>query len=84
MPHHHVQHVQNMGPILFARNENIAYVMPRGTAHAVTSCAHHAARACRQAGHPMYTWRTRNYLWTCHLRRPNDIYQKQLPHILSP
>ena len=32
-----------MGPILFARNENIAHVMPRDTARAVTSCAHHAA-----------------------------------------
>ena len=28
-----------MGPILFARNENIAHVMPRVTACAVTSCA---------------------------------------------
>ena len=44
-----------MWPNLFARNENIAYVMPNGTAHAVTSCTHHAARACRQAGHPMYS-----------------------------
>ena len=29
-----------MGPILFTRNENIAHVMPRVTAHAVTSCMH--------------------------------------------
>ena len=29
-----------MGPILFTCNENIAHVMPRVTAHAVTSCAH--------------------------------------------
>ena len=29
-----------MGPILFARNENIAHVMPHVTACAVTSCAH--------------------------------------------
>ena len=49
-----------MGPILFARNENIAHVMPRVTACAVTSCAHHAARARRQAGRPKYTWRARN------------------------
>ena len=42
MPHHHVQHAQNMGPNLFARNENIAYVMPGGTTCAVTSyaCVH--------------------------------------------
>ena len=39
-----------MGPILFVRNENIAHIMPRVTAHAVTSCAHRATRACRQAG----------------------------------
>ena len=35
-------------------NENIAHVMPCGTAHAMTSCAHCAAHARRQAGHPMY------------------------------
>ena len=39
MPCHHAQHVPNVGPILFARNENIAHVMPRVTARAVTSCA---------------------------------------------
>ena len=41
-----------MGPNLFMRNENSAYIMPRVTACAVTSCAHHVAHACRQAGHP--------------------------------
>ena len=51
MPHHHVQHMQNVGPNLFACNENSAYVMPCATAHAVTSCTHHAAHAHRQAGH---------------------------------
>ena len=38
MPHHHMQHARNMGPNLFRRNENIAYVMPHGTACALTSC----------------------------------------------
>ena len=47
-----MQHVRNVGPILFVRNENIAHVMPRVTAHAVTSCAHRTACAHRQAGHP--------------------------------
>ena len=47
MPHHHMQQVQNVGPNLFACNENIAYVMPRGTAHAVTSYAHHTVCARR-------------------------------------
>ena len=84
MPHHHVQHVQNMGPNLFAHNENIAYVMPCGTACAVTSCAHCVAHAHRQAGHPMYMWYARNYLWMCHSRKPNDIYQNQPHHILAP
>ena len=65
-----------MGPILFARNENIAHVMPRATAHAVKSCVHHAAHARKQAGHPNYTWCARIYLWTCRLRKLNDIYQK--------
>ena len=37
-----------MRPILFARNENIAHVMPRVTARAVTSCAHRAAHARRK------------------------------------
>ena len=63
MPCHHVQHAQNVGPNLFVHNENIAHIMPRGTAHAMTSCAHHVARARRQAGHPMYMCHTKNYLW---------------------
>ena len=33
-------------------NENSAYIMPHVTAHAVMSCAHHVAHACRQASHP--------------------------------
>ena len=57
MPRHHAPHAPNVGPILFARNANIAHVMPRVTARAVTSCAHFAARARRQAGRPNYTWR---------------------------
>ena len=76
MPHHHVQHAQNVGPILFMRNENIAHVMPRVTARAVKSCVHRVAHARQQASRPNYTWHTRIYLWTCHSRKPNDIYQK--------
>ena len=38
MPLHHVQHVQNVGPILFVRN--VAHVMPCVTAHAMMSCTH--------------------------------------------
>ena len=41
-----------MGPNLFARNENSAYVMPRVTAHAVTSYVHCMVHACGQARHP--------------------------------
>ena len=52
MPHHHAQHAQNMGPNLFMHNENSAYIMPRVTTHAVTSCTHRAAHAHRQAGCP--------------------------------
>ena len=76
MPRHHVQHVRNVGPILFARNENIAHIMPRVTARAVTSCAHRAARARRQAGCPNYTWRARKYLWMCRSHKLNYIYKK--------
>ena len=43
MPRHHVRHVRNVGPILFARNENIAHVMPHVTACAMMSCTHRAA-----------------------------------------
>ena len=75
MPHYHMQHARNMGPNLFARNENIAYVMPHGTAHAVMSYVHHMAHVRQQAGHPMYTWHARNYLWMCHSHRPNNIYE---------
>ena len=84
MPHHHTQHMRNVGPNLFVQNENIAHVMPCGTAQAMTSCMHHTAHARRQASHPMYMWRARNYLWTCHSHKPNEIYQKHLPHILAP
>ena len=63
------------GPNFFACNENIAHVMPRATAHAMTSCTHRMVHARRQAGHPIYTWHARNYLWMCSLRKPNDIYQ---------
>ena len=52
MPHHHVQHARNVGPNLFVHNENCDYVMPCVTTHAVTSCMHHVAHACRQAGCP--------------------------------
>ena len=76
MPHHHAQHAQNVGPILFVHNENIAHVMPRVTAHAVMSCMHRAAHAHLQAGRPNYTWHTRIYLWMCHSCKPNNIYQK--------
>ena len=64
MPRHHVQHVQNVGPILFVHNENIAHVMPRVTAHAMMSCVHHVVCACWHASHPNYTWHARYYLWT--------------------
>ena len=84
MPCHHMQYVQNVGPNLFTCNENSAYVMPRVTACAVTSYAHHAAHACRQASHPMYKWHTWNDLWMYHLRKLNNIYQDYLPHILAP
>ena len=47
-----MQHAPNVGPILLACMENIAHVMPRVTARAVTSCMHCAAHGCRQAGHP--------------------------------
>ena len=52
MPHHLMQHMQNVGPNLFVCNENSAYVMPRVTTCAVTSCVHHMVHACRQAGRP--------------------------------
>ena len=43
VPRHHAQHTRNVGPILFARNENIAHVMPCVTAHAVMRCASKSA-----------------------------------------
>ena len=50
------QHVQNMGPNLFAHNENSAYIMPRVTARGVMSCVHRAACACTQASQPPYVF----------------------------
>ena len=51
MPHHHAQHVQNVGPNLFTCNENHAYVMPCVTACAVMSCVHYAAHT-QASRHP--------------------------------
>ena len=56
MPHHHVQHVQNVGPNLFAHNENSAFIMPRVTAHAVMSCMHPATHTCRAASWLPYVY----------------------------
>ena len=50
MPRHHVQHAQNVGPILFAHNKNISHIMSHVTAHAVTSYAHHVVHT--QASRP--------------------------------
>ena len=41
MPHHHMQHARNVGPILFTHDENIAHVIPCVTACAVTSRGMH-------------------------------------------
>ena len=51
MPCHHVHHTQNVGPNIFACNENSAFIMPHVTIHAVTSCVHHMAHGCWQVGH---------------------------------
>ena len=51
MPHHHMQHMRNVGPNLSAHNENSAYVMPHATAHAVMSCMH-CGSACTQVSQP--------------------------------
>ena len=58
--------------------------MPRVMARAETSCAHHAACACRQVSRPNYTWHARKYLWMCHSHKLDYIYQNQPLHILTP
>ena len=75
MPHHHAQHAQNVGPNLFTHNENSAYVMPHVTVHAVTSMRIMQHMHAGKLAAPMYTWRTRNYLWTRHMCQLNYIYQ---------
>ena len=54
MPCHHMQHGQKVGPILFARNENIAHIMPHVTTCAVMSYVHRAT--CTQASWPPYVY----------------------------
>ena len=49
-----MQHARNVGSNLFSHNENIAYVMPHGIAHAVMSCAHRVAHS--QASWPPYVY----------------------------
>ena len=39
MPHHHMQHTQNVWPNLFMRNENSAYIMPHVAS--LPACARH-------------------------------------------
>ena len=75
MPCHHVQHMQNVGPNLFACNENHAYVMPRVTGCAVTSCAHRAAHAHRQASRPYVNVACQKLLMDMPSRQPNNTYQ---------
>ena len=55
MPRHHVQHARNVGPKLFACNENIAHIMPHGPAHAMTSCAPSCGMHT-QASRPPYVY----------------------------
>ena len=77
MPHHHVQHARNMGPNLFACDENSAYAMPCVTAHAVMSCMHCTAHAWRQAGHP-YVIVARQKLLMDMLFAPAKLYLRKL------
>ena len=51
-----MQHKQNVGPLLFVRNENIAHVMPHVAVCAVTSCMHRMSCARWHTSHPNYTW----------------------------
>ena len=54
MPHHHTQHVRNVGPNSFACNENSAYIMPCVTACSDIMRASHGART--QASWPPYVY----------------------------
>ena len=49
--------------------------MPDVTARAVTSCVHHAAHACRQAGHPMYAWHAK-ITYGCAIHTSQTIFIK--------
>ena len=54
-----------MGPNLFVLNENSAYTIPHVTTHAVMSCTHLVAHACRQAGCP--------YVYMAHQKLLKDL-----------
>ena len=73
MPRHHAQHAQNVGPNLFAQNENNAYVMPCVTTCAVMSCVHHMVHAHRQASHP-YVYMACQKLLMDMLFTPTELY----------
>ena len=84
MPRHHAPLAPDVGPILFARDENIAHVMPRVTARAVTSCAHRTACARRRAGHLKYTWRAKiTFLRAVRTSRPTSMKINCLPFYSS-
>ena len=80
---HHVQHVQNVGPNLVVHNENIAHLMPHGSAHAMTSCTLRMACARRQAGHPIYMWHARNYLWMCFVQAERYLSKLTTSHFCT-
>ena len=63
-----------MGPKLFTRNENSAYIMPHVSAHAVMSCVH--CMACMQASWPPYVYVVCQKL-------PMDVPFMQAEHYLS-
>ena len=85
MPHHHVQHMQNLGPNLFACNENCAHVMPHVTAHAVMSCTRCVAHALRQASHPYVNVACQKLLMDM-LFAPAKLYLRKLTtsHFSTP
>ena len=69
--------MQNVGPNLFAHNENSAYIMPCATARAVMSCAHCAVHACRPAGHPYVSMACQKFLMDM-LFMPSELYLRKL------
>ena len=75
MPHHHVQHMQNVGPNLFTRNEISAYC------HATCYCTCSDVMCVLHGAHTQASWLP--YVYVAHQELLMDVPFVQAEQYLS-